>query len=147
MDITECILELREEYLNSGEVTTYREINSGLCEEFALEALARVTAGKANLYEACGENFLDEEGDGWDFSLLKSFWGITPPKTTTRKILNAIPFGGHVFIADPVAKRFYDSECPEGVASFFDLPFYQRCIHSYKNGLIKQPVSLNGCRG
>lgn len=129
MNISESIRQVRDEFVKDGLATSYYQINCGLCEELAVEAMSRVTQGKENLWDAQPENFMDDDNECFDFDLLASHWGIEPPEGVTQAMLNEdIRFGNHVFVADANLKLFYDSECPDGVSSFFDLPLYRRSI-------------------
>ncbi|AXH60263.1 hypothetical protein [Pseudomonas amygdali] len=127
--ISDSIRQVRDEYVQQGLVKSYYEINNGLCEDLAMEAMARVTIDKEALFDAQLENFMDDENQFFDFELLRDHWDFELPKGVTQDMLNNdIRFGNHVFVADYKAKRFYDSECPDGVASFLDLPLFRRYI-------------------
>lgn len=127
--ISDSIRQVRDEYVQQGLAKSYYEINNGLCEDLAMEAMARVTIDKEALFDAQLENFMDEENEFFDFDLLREHWDFELPKGVTKEMLNKdIRFGNHVFVANYKAKRFFDSECPDGVASFLDLPLFRRYI-------------------
>lgn len=130
LPITQTILNLRQEYVPK-QAPSYYEINNGLCEEFALEIISLLNHPD-DIQDVCGENFMrgedgeEHENDVWDWKLLKKYWNIIPPKGLTEKEMDNIGFGAHVFLTHK--GKFYDSECPHGVDSFFDLPVYRRPI-------------------
>jgi hypothetical protein len=132
MNLSETINQVRHQYIASGKAKTFYEINNGLCDDFAADVIALMGGYTKNLTELCNENFMiglngDECGDDvWDWKLLKRHWGITPPAGLTKSVVNNIGFGGHVWIFS--GQMHYDAECPDGVASFFDLPLFRRYI-------------------
>ena len=132
MNISDSIRQVRDEFIRQGSAPSYYEINNGLCEDLALEAMARATIGKEYLMDVQLENFMDDQNESFDFELLATHWNFSLPKNVTKEMLNNdIGFGGHVFVGDHQSKRFYDAECPDGVSNFLDLPIFRRCIVSH----------------
>jgi hypothetical protein len=126
----EAIKGLRQTYIDKGS-PSYFEINNGLCDSFAGE-VANLLGGESEHVIVLGaENFMTGfdgdpyENDIWDWDLLHK-WGIFAPEGLTSADLDAIPFGSHVWISD--GTLHFDAECPDGVASFFDLPLYRRYV-------------------
>lgn len=131
-ELIDAIISVRTRYIEEAEAPSYYEINNGLCENFALDVM-QVMQRPDNLFDVCGENFMcneDHESEGWDWSLLQKSFGIQPPAGLTASEVDRIAMGGHVFLMAEIGsqKRFYDSECPRGVESFFDLPVFRRPI-------------------
>jgi hypothetical protein len=120
--------------VGSRRCTSAREINAGLCEEFAYEVLNHLgwTDGQqadvieyANLTGPVGCEVADEV---FYLDTLTRF-GIPLPAGITVDRLNEVGLGfvgTHVFIR--CEGRFYDAECPSGVTSPFSLPFAERYL-------------------
>lgn len=132
MNLSEAIKQVRKQYIASGQAKSFYEINNGLCDDFADDVIALMGGYKEDLTELGNENFMigldgDKCGDDvWDWKLLKKHWGITPPAGLAKSDVNNMGFGGHVWIVS--GQMHYDAECPDGVASFFDLPLFRRHI-------------------
>ena len=94
--VTKAILDLLEE-----EYFEYfpKEINQGLCDEFADKVVKIVP--KAEMYWA--EDWVEENNS---------------------KLPDTIGSWGHCFIV--YKNKFYDSECPYGTKQFINLPFFKR---------------------
>jgi hypothetical protein len=118
MSIVDAIKELREKMLADNRFTEYSHINSGLCENFS-EELAKAFPGS---YTIGVEEFQTPDCK-FDWPLLAK-WGISLPTGMTEEDLDALDIGGHLWLT--FEGRHYDAECPEGVNSFFDLPYFQR---------------------
>lgn len=147
--VTAAVIAARTEFLKQPEgrvqhpMSLY-EINCGQCGDFAdmvesnLGLTPRKTHPQALIVE--NDNFRtpidgDPDSDGereWDEALLSKYWGIRPPAGFTWETLEAKDFGGHVWFAARVGPEdtwlHFDSECAEGVASFFDLPIFARTV-------------------
>lgn len=140
---------LRQSFIGAGVAPSYFQINNGLCEDFAIDLVARLAVNKITAVDICNENFMTgEDGDEcgndvWDWALLAKHWGIAPPAGTTAVEIDQIDFGGHVWIA--IGRRHYDAECPDGVESFFDLPLFRRYIvkHLRTNGVPADDVYVD----
>ena len=132
MNLSEAIRQVRQQYIERGEAKSFYEINNGLCDDFAAAVIKLMGGYSKTLHEISNENLMigldgDECGDDvWDWKLLNKHWGITPPDGLTKSDVNKMGFGGHVWIVS--GKMHYDAECPDGVASFFDLPLFRRHI-------------------
>lgn len=125
MTIQELILSLREEYLVSGQAVSIRDINNGLCVQFAEEIEHQIPES-----EACSNDFymveLDDgwNGDGkdqWDIELLNKANAFIPAPYTLDMV-NKIR-GYHRWVE--YEGKHYDAEAPEGVVNFFDLPIFK----------------------
>jgi hypothetical protein len=131
-ELSNAIVSVRTRYIEDGESPSYYEINNGLCENFALDVI-QVLQHPDNLYDVCGENFMRDDNDypeNWDWSLLHKNFDIKPPAGLSASEVDQIAMGGHVFLMAKIDSKhkFYDSECPKGVESFFDLPVFRRQI-------------------
>lgn len=125
MDVPAAIRQVREQYIIQGQAKSYYAINDGLCEDFGMAVTGLMGGETDTMFLVGGDNFEEEDG-GWDWRLLKKYWSIQPPAGLSRKQVQAIEFGCHVWITD--GKRHYDAERPEGVENFFDLPLFRRYI-------------------
>lgn len=137
-DVTlrDAILETAREYLTQGRTPAQglspEEINDGNCEEFAVEVIRKMGGENPDLHEIWVENFLVDGGDyringkepAFDWPLLEAHWKT--PKPENHEVFDRVGGCNHCFILHQ--GRFYDSETPDGVDSFFELPFYQRQI-------------------
>lgn len=112
------INDLVKEFMLEGGYSDAAEINTGGCESFAQALMRRTEIG--DMYGV--ENFQHPDGT-FDWTLLAR-WGITPPIGFTPSEVDAKRLGGHLWVEQ--GGRHYDSECPDGVSSFFDLPFFKR---------------------
>lgn len=130
MDISGAIRLVRQRYLAEGLATSHFAINNGLCDQLAADVLALLGPDAKAFSDYGGENFMTGldgdpyESDVWDWELLAKAWNIQPPAGLSSSDVDALGFGGHVWLSD--GKLHYDAECPEGVSSFFDLPLYRR---------------------
>ena len=128
--VAAAIKVLRTEYITEGKAPSFFEINNGLCEDFAEEALRRLRAAhgrREDLFTVCNENFFrQDDSEGWDARLLTTHWGIKPPEHFSWKLLDDVGFGGHVWLTS--GSRHFDAECPDGVDSFFELPLFKRYL-------------------
>lgn len=118
------------------EYGTAQEINSGACGDFAHcvnEAYGRMGLSYHTVFTTF--DFLwDEPSDGlcepierWDRRKLLMF-GVPVEeferyKRDVYRVDERGYVGYHVFLFD--GERYYDAECPEGVMSVLDLPFYR----------------------
>jgi hypothetical protein len=105
---------------------TPQEINNGNCEDFSKDIWAHWPGVTLHGVEDFQLNGLFD----WDL-LSNSYWKITVPAGRTIQSLNDANLGGHLWIA--CQSKHYDAECPEGVDSFFDLPFFKRQLELYDN--------------
>lgn len=142
--ITHEIMQLIEEYKERYNFTYAREINQGYCVEFAeeLEERCKGYEGLGNI-NTVSEDVLRfdegyttgyEEGDteagqlpdsGWNRRAIEQVYHSPLPVGTTLAHLNAFgETGYHVWVE--CNGKFYDAECPTGVTSIFELPFYER---------------------
>ena len=131
LNITATIIALRDDYLARGEAPSFYEINNGLCESFAVDVLDLLGHPKGildlqNESFMCGDDGDPVGAEQWDARLLETQWGVTPPAGLSWDDLNGCDFGHHVWLS--YNGRHYDAECPEGVASPFELPIFARVI-------------------
>lgn len=112
------------------------DIGNGLCEDFARDVLDQWLGddwirreGQGFLTVETG-NFIIHDGDDlpidWDWKLLDEAWGIQPPAGLSKWKLQSLAEDcpPHVWIT--VGRTHHDVETPDGVPSFFDLPFFRR---------------------
>jgi hypothetical protein len=132
MDLSEAVRVVRARYIAEGVAASYYQINNGCCDMFAADVIEMMGGYAATHGEYASESFMaglngdPSENDVWDWDLLEKNWSICPPEGMTRQQMDAIDFGGHVWLSD--GALHYDAECSEGVSSFFDLPLYRRYI-------------------
>lgn len=150
--LTHTIKNVSHGYLSRGWVSTVREINAGFCHQFADDVL-RVFEDTGKCADASDiglgtvgiANFLtptekhDDFNDGFPFDreLLQRYWPTsTPPEGLDWDDLDRLSedacfnVSTHSWVT--FEGRHYDSECPEGVDSFWDLPFMARVVESWK---------------
>lgn len=127
--IAAAIRQMRSQYIAESKATSYWEINNGLCDDFARDVADTLGGETDTLYSVENGNFTvdgDSLDGNWDWKLLEAHWGIKPGFGLKKNQAEAIDFGGHVWLTD--GKLHYDAECPDGAASFFDLPIFRRHI-------------------
>lgn len=130
-DISRVIRETVAEYVEQGQAPSAYQINNGLCESFARDVITKLGGESDTLYDIGAENFtVGGLGDEWDDGLLARYWPKCVPthglswEDLRRRGWHSIP--AHVWIV--YNKRHYDSECPEGVDNFFELPLIRRIM-------------------
>jgi len=99
MSITEEITKMVQTAKEKHNLSP-REINNGLCEEFAMAVIERMGGYSDNLEEVSTESFVNIESDEW------------------------ANYPGHVWIY--YGDKFYDAECPQGVNDWRELPIFRR---------------------
>ncbi|MBK6616538.1 hypothetical protein [Ottowia sp.] len=125
-----AIRALRDEYVAKEFATKHWVINDGLCDAFARDIEERLGAEFKPYTVVESANFMmgsngDPAGtDRWDWKTIMANGGL--PEHWSADALDGVDFGNHVWIADGL--MHYDAECPEGVASLFDLPLFRRCM-------------------
>lgn len=143
-DIFEAITTLRDQYLVEEGLSSYKEINDGLCENFAsdvVEYLATKLSQGVSIYDHAEEleftNFSGLSGEENDQTFyedtLRKFNIPLPEGVSIGDLNNAflVGHGNHFFVEvqHGDGKRwFYDAECPEGVNSPFCLPLGMELI-------------------
>lgn len=121
MTITNIILETVDIFINKYNLTNARDINNGLCVDFADEV-----SSVDDSFEGISIDFFLVDGwngcedDEWDEDMLSEY-NLKPVNIDFEKLVY------HVFIYD--GSKFYDSECIEGATSFLDLPIYKRILN------------------
>lgn len=118
--LTAVINATLKEWIGEGRVADARQVNNGLCEDFAVQVRQspwHVVNGLFAIKILHSEEF--KRNGRWDMAVLEH-WGIELPKG-----LHAVT-GEHTFLH--FADLFFDSECPQGTPNFFDLPFFQRYL-------------------
>lgn len=132
--LKEIIKRLRDKYVKDPripEITTYFDINRGYCEEIAYRTFEEYEKLVYTGAEVLGtENFYVEDYEPgyeeFDWELLKSHW----PREYERNYKNpdcaleVYKGACHVWVY--LDGKHYDSEAPEGVDNFFELPFFRR---------------------
>ena len=121
------------------------EINSGLCEDWALELVDRARAdGLKGVHEFDIANFwaLDQNGEtctwgecGFKILALRDYGMLNLPNDLTEADLLGSEFamstGVHVWAYDPVTRLHFDAEATEGVVAPLDLPIYRRAAERF----------------
>jgi hypothetical protein len=150
--IEEPILEVRQCMVDEGEAEDFTDINRGLCEDLAMEAIdivarrAGIEAAALGLTDASIGGFIAvdprtgyayEDGGPFDRELLaKHFPRTEPPEGLTWDDMDemsgfcGINGGSHIVVEHD--GRFYDSEVPAGVENLFDLPYMGRLIAGWQ---------------
>jgi hypothetical protein len=157
--ISRVILDLREQWVASGQAESFQTINAGQCEDFADAVVEAVCEQSAegdvpeiesielpNFYQVNPETgFAFDEGGPLDrVKLLEVLPNMKPPEGMSWEDLDrfiwdaSIGWGYHVFVV--CEGRVLDSEAPDGVESIFDLPFYQRFLEKFENDKALQPA-------
>lgn len=136
-NISDVIKEVAAEFMYENQCSL-KDINSGMCPEFADEVIERMGGYSDNL--DCGhvDQFYDEFGDqetGWNEIRTKN--GATWSKDMLDKYgyppipLDDFHMGHHQWII--YNGRHYDAETPNGVKTPWELLFYKRQIHDFLN--------------
>lgn len=155
--LTNLIRQTAERYVAEGAADSFVAINSGLCGDFSREVIQAVGSERAfsmGLRELGIENFLTPgddiddftEGNPFDRELIAKHWpDFAPPVGLDWDTLDRISAdatfnaGTHVWLS--IDRVHYDAECPEGVASPFDLPFFQRVISGWIAEFMPSPAA------
>jgi len=145
--VTEAVKRVRDRMVDDGEAPDYRTINSGLCGDFADEVADyienNVRGGRemdiavyelANFIQVDPETgFAYDDGGPFDRDLILRNWPDFPlPEGVEWDDLDRLSLdcgfsaGTHTFVG--YGDLFFDSEAPEGVKGFFELPFFKRVI-------------------
>jgi hypothetical protein len=125
--VTSAILQVREQYLASGEVASVQAVNQGLCEEFTNDVWERAEelAGRTLDISVVGTDCLeDDDGDYLDRESLEEAGLALPDGMDPENLYDVVGGRGHVWIT--FEGRHYDAECPQGVQYFTDLPIFKR---------------------
>lgn len=143
--VTEAILAMRKRYLEEGAADSLKDINAGLCDDFAgsvVEALGGERAARIGSVSVASFQVIMEDGDyddgrPFDRALLGAYWPhVQPPTGLTWGDLDELSAdasfgdGTHVWLTDD--EYHYDAECAEGVHNFLELPFFQRVIANWR---------------
>lgn len=113
------------EYMKEHGFSTAQSINGGGCEDFMMAMLDKFGEQFPDLQEQCTEIFLVDD-DGLDYTYMIEHCGMVLPDTLSRELLDSVYLPGHVWLC--LDGLHYDSECPEGVSLFLDLPIFKRAI-------------------
>jgi hypothetical protein len=117
-------------------------VNAGNCDLFASGLLRRLGRTVPLLDERDIGDFLMEESEDEDEATLlnrerlERDYDYQPPEGMTWEDLDDLALfccwssGTHVWVSD--GTRHYDSECPEGVDNFLDLPIFKRHIDTWR---------------
>lgn len=140
--LRDAILNIREELVGSGEFADYSSINRGYCADFAQEVSEFLCEDIRNpSIEVLGvDQFLVpapdvgfNDGNPLDRGLLQTHWaavqpthGLTWDELDVLSAAAGFTGGTHIFMC--FNGRFYDSEAPDGVANFLELPFFERVV-------------------
>lgn len=119
MGIEQIIQRRIELFTKNENVKNAYQINNGYCEEFAMDVISDLGDYGDKTYELTTENFSDE----WRIVQpgFKSDFGNLP-----ESVKKEIDLPGHVWIFHK--GKHYDSERPDGVKNFFNLPIFKRTI-------------------
>ena len=151
-DVRDAILHVRERMLDEGLAESLEAINNGLCGDLADDVVALLVERKSLSWTTFRDvssmsvaefiqvdpdtGFSHDSGGPFDRSLLARHWpGVRPPEGLDWDDLDALSAdagfcaGTHVFLCHE--GLFYDAEAPDGVPSFFDLPFFKRVAASW----------------
>ena len=125
--ISQVIRDTAARYLAEEGVEAIEQINDGLCDDFANDVCSVVDGALPLGFEEfkVGADGDPAGDDLFDMNVLHAF-GISLPQGHTTETMERLGLGGHVWIY--FEGKHFDAECPEGVDSFFDLPFSRRYI-------------------
>lgn len=149
-DLPSLVRHIRDGMIEDGLAASAEAINAGLCGDLATDVFFRFEEWTGlprdritDLDVTCfiqvdpETGFSYEDGGPFDRALLAEHWpGVVPPEGMDWDSLDRLSedagfsAGTHVFLYSD--GLFYDAEAPDGVASFFDLPFFGRVIESWK---------------
>lgn len=143
LTVKELVCRVRDEMIAEGYASDPRDINSGNCDAFADRLVRLISEHFSGGSTHSGEReicdyFKDREGSGLPLvreKLLLELPNMVPPADMTWDQLDlfieraGMGWGLHVFVVHN--GKAYDSETPEGVHSFFDLPLFQRFFRYY----------------
>lgn len=130
--------------------TTASDINRGegahgCCADFRSDIYERLggvrEAYALGLYDVGIDSFMECDDDGecnaFDVGLLGKHWPqVVPPAGMSWEDLDQMALvcgfsaGTHEWIV--LNNRHFDAETPDGVDNFFDLPYFQRVVESYR---------------
>lgn len=123
----ESARRLGEEYVARGDAASLYDINSGCCEDWALELIGEYGGERDGLELCWADNLsVDGRGDEWDVAMVERLFPATHPTHGLgwADVLTAMP--AHCWVdADG---RFYDAECPEGTDNIFEIPLLARML-------------------
>lgn len=135
MDISSAISSFRRHFAHHNNISSISDINNGWCEDFAVEVASCVPSHPERCCTVigCEEFMMGTDGDvsgcdKWDWDLLQKHWAIEAPKGLSQEQIDDLNLPLHVWVTDGLLH--YDAECPEGVASFFDLPIFAKVIQA-----------------
>lgn len=140
MTLTDLIHQLAIKYMADGLADNREGINRGLCEGFAADIQDLMPEVDILAVEELmvGHDGSPSGSDVFDWAGLKAHWAISPPGGIPQEEIDAMTIGGHFWITHQ--GRHYDAECPDGTASFFDLPYFRRQIEAQKDKVISREV-------
>lgn len=127
-NIKTLIEYIGKQYLVRHSLTDLADINKGLCENFAQDFIKnfRMTGPRGRV-DMMGVEDFQLPNDKFDWALLTNpSWNIQPPIGFNQVATDKMQLGGHLWLV--ISRQHFDAECPEGVDSFFDLPFFKRQI-------------------
>ena len=138
--IKDVVCLVRDEMITEGYGDSFRSINQGNCDTFAYRVAKKmreliVTDSTRIAEQEICDFFVERDVDGGPLNrqqLSEVLPEMIPPDGMSWDELNRLidqtgmGWGLHVFVV--YEGRAYDSETPEGVTSFFDLPFFQRYL-------------------
>lgn len=125
-DLPEAILKVRDRLISEGIASSYKKINEGPCVLFSKEVKG-LFKGKLELLNT--DSFLGKAkwtSDGdiyWKESVLKKYNLSLPRKNMCNELAKKV-HGYHQWIY--FKGKHYDAECPYGVKTMFELPFFSR---------------------
>jgi len=138
--VEELVCSVRDQMIAEGYATDAQGINRGNCDIFADRLAHEIKTHSPGDLTNFGEReicdyFEDREESGSPLvrdKLLRELPDMTPPAGMSWVQLDHViersgmGWGIHVFVVHN--GKAYDSETPDGVTSFLDLPSYQRTL-------------------
>lgn len=135
-----AIRAVRQQYYDEGH--TLFDIGNGLCDEFVsdvyqyiqdeynFDALRSKTLIELGTEDFCKNHYDDPH---MDINLVNKYWNVDiPSKLKNMKFYRWFSGATHVWMYHTGTKKHYDATVPEGVDSFFDLPFFQNNLKKAK---------------
>lgn len=133
-NLPKIINSTRKAYNDRG-ISTY-DIGNGECENFIYDVMRQlkrddwVEGSEFQIVETLNFVIQTDEYEiiDWDWDLLKKHWNMSPPDGVTLEQMKLLAqyHPTHVWLT--VDTKHYDAEAPNGVNTFFELPFFKRWI-------------------
>lgn len=133
--LAEFLSRTAEPIFEGVDTPTPWHINCGLCEDFAEAVRDKLEVGQGEELSVIWlHETLTHDDDGpvaFDHELLARFDMTVPqthPEDSLFDVFSEVMHAVLVYQSERYGTRFYDAQCLQGVASYFDLPLVQDTI-------------------